>query len=267
MNEIISISNLNKDIKEAAKTLSVNEARYFVDSYYTIQEYRKATGNQVRALGESQEPGEVIKWFFDQHNGLENNIRKVLDIYTNQHPVGVWLKGISGIGPVIAAGLIAHIDITKAPTVGHIWSYAGLNPNQKWEKGQKRPWNARLKTLCWKVGESFVKVSNNPKDIYGHIYAERKAIETANNEAGLFSDQAARILETKKLGKDTEAYKSYVQEKLPPAHIHARAKRYAVKLFLSHLHEFWYEHEFGEKPPLPYPITIMGHAHKIDRPA
>ena len=265
--DIIPVGKLNKDLRQAAETLTPSEARFLVDSYYTIQSHRTATGNQVLAAFDSSEPNETIKYFHKQYWELEKNIQKILDAYTKAHPVGEWLRSIKGIGPVIAAGLLAHIDITKAPTVGHIWSYAGLNPNAKWEKGQKRPWNARLKVLCWKAGESFVKVSNNPTGVYGHVYAERKALEIERNEVGLFADQATLILETKRLGKDTEAYKWYSQGMLPPAHIHARAKRYAVKLFLSHLHEFWYEYEYGEKPPLPYPIAIQGHAHKIDRPS
>jgi hypothetical protein len=53
---------------------------------------------------------------------------------------------------------------------------------------------------------------------------------------------------------------------LPPAQIDNRARRYAVKLFLAHLHHVWYETEFGEAPPKPYPIAIMGHAHYIMPP-
>ena len=48
----------------------------------------------------------------------------------------------------------------------------------------KRPWNADLKLICWKAGESFVKTSNHPSDIYGHIYAERKLWEIQQNENG-----------------------------------------------------------------------------------
>ena len=36
---------------------------------------------------------------------------------------------------------------------------------------------------------------------------------------------------------------------LPPAHIHARARRYVVKLFLFHLHEVMWNVEQGEAPP------------------
>jgi hypothetical protein len=138
-----------------------------------------------------------------------------------------------------------------------------LHTGVKWEKGKKRPFNARLKVLCFKIGESFVKVSGNDKDIYGKIYLQRKEIERQRNEAGQFADQAKVKLETFKIGKDTDAYKAYSSGKLPPAHIHARARRYAVKMFLSHFWEEWYMRYYGKEPPLPYPIAFLGHAHKV----
>ena len=73
-------------------------------------------------------------------------------------------------------------------------------------------------------------------------------------------------MKSKNIGKTTDAYKAYIQGKLPPAHIQQRAERYAVKIFLSHLHEFWYEQHYGEKPPKPFAIEILGHAHQIPRP-
>jgi hypothetical protein len=280
------IIKLTKDLKTAARVLSKQEARYLVDSYYTIQDYRIAVAGQIRSIdmpvfydenhkkrkpteeeiaqytGE-KEPHEVLDWMFDNVELLENQIKNALNAYTDGDVVGTWLKGICGIGPVIAAGLIAHIDIETAPTAGHIWSFAGYNPEAKWEKGKIRPWNAKLKVVCWKAGQSFVKVSNNEKDIYGKLYQQRKALEQANNEAGIFKAQADRILQEKKISKTTDAYKWYIQGKLPPAHIQARAERYAVKIFLSHLHAYWYKHHYGIEPPKPFAIAILGHAHMI----
>jgi len=148
-------------------------------------------------------------------------------------------------------------------TAGHIWRYAGLDPTVEWRAKEKRPWNAALKTLCWKIGESFVKVSNHPESLYGRLYLERKAQETSRNDNLEYRDQAVEKLKKFNIGKNTDAYKYYSIGKLPPGHIHARAKRYAVKIFLSHYHAKAYELEFGEKPPAPYPIAIMGHAHYI----
>jgi len=149
-------------------------------------------------------------------------------------------------------------------TSGAWWRYAGLDPTLVWNKGEKRPWNAKLKTLCWKVGQSFMKFHNHPDCFYGHTYAERKLYEITRNDAG--GNAAAAAAGALRVGKTTEAYKAYVAGKLPPGQIDARARRYAVKLFLSHLHETWYKAHFGKAPPLPYPIAIMGHAHIIPPP-
>jgi hypothetical protein len=161
---------------------------------------------------------------------------------------------------------MAHIDVKRAPTAGSVWSFAGLNPEQVWRKGQKRPWNASLKVLAYKAGESFVKVQNNKNDTYGQIYRKRKDLEVARNEAGEFAEIAAAVLLAKKIGEDTDAYAAYSIGKLPPAHLHARARRYAVKLFLAHFHEVSYFLTFNKLPPLPYPIVHLGHTHMIDVP-
>jgi hypothetical protein len=241
--------------------------RYMVDQYYQMQDVRKASINQLKAI---ERGGETLQPFTEQVHAaveaIERQIQSYLDEVTNTNPVSRWAKSICGVGPVIAAGLLAHIDITKAPTVGHIWRFAGLDPTLTWEKKTKRPWNAELKTLCWKIGECFVKVSARDEDFYGKVYIERKEKEQARNMAGELAGQAKTKLENFKIGKDTEARKYYEGGFLPPAHIHSRAKRYAVKLFLAHYHQVAYWTEYGIDPPKPYVIEHMGHAHMIQVP-
>lgn len=347
MEEPEAIGRLNQDLLNAISTIGVNEARYLVDSYYAIQDYRKASMNQRRALTKSEEPHQAISWVGSQMTTLENQIKRALAAWADQQVPAQWAQSIVGIGPVISAGLLAHIDISKAPTAGHIWRFAGLDPTVKWlgkagaaklmaslgemdlegdeyamtetevteyeailasetkvqltteqmiaisrltgrkfgnllriartDKGAitstsmtaalaKRPWNADLKVLCWKIGESFVKVSNHPQDYYGKVYVERKMAETDRNDQLLFRDQADRILTERRIGKDTDAYKAYSVGKLPPAHIHARAKRYAVKLFLSHYHHVLHEVTYGQAPPKPYIIEHGGHTHFLAPP-
>ncbi len=261
------IQRLTKDIKEASYVLSKDEARFLVDAYYQMQDNRIRSAGQIRSMTESGEPNEVLQWLMLQNITLENQVKRALDAYSGSSHVGQWARSQKGIGPVIAAGLLAHIDINKAPTAGHIWSFAGLDPRTEWKKKEKRPWNAQLKTLCWKIGESFVKISGDEDALYGQLYKKRKESEIAKNEAGDFKDQAKAKLEKHKIGKTTDAYKAYSNGKLPPAHIHARAKRYAVKLFLSHLHHVWYRHEFGKEPPNPFAIEHLGHVHMIEPPS
>lgn len=260
------VARLTRDIRNGAATLGRDEARFLVDSYYAMQKDRIADDNQERALDEAGEPHAVLGWLADQHATLEKQIARALGAYADADPIGVWSQSIPGIGPIIAAGLLAHIDIEKAPTAGHIWRFAGLDPSVKWEKKTKRPWNAKLKVVCWKAGESFVKVSGNDKDIYGGVYRSRKEYEIARNDRGDNADVAARILTEKRFGADTDARKHLQAGRLPPAQLHARAKRYAVKLFLAHWQHVAWETRFGEAPAKPYALTQLQHAHFIAPP-
>ena len=257
------IERLKKDVREAAKRLTVTEVRYLVDLYYQIQEVRKGSGNQITTMTKTAEPVFVLSWTHNTMERIEEEIRKAMDIYTDHESsgMGAWAKAICGIGPVISAGLLASIDITRAPTVGHIWRFAGLDPTCEWKKGEKRPWNASLKVLCWKIGQSFMKVSGNENDVYGKIYLARKAFEITMNDSGARAETAKQTLEKKTYRKTTEAYKAYAAGKLPAGQIDARARRYAVKQFLSDWHGEAYRRHYKTEPPKPYPIAILGHAH------
>lgn len=326
------LKRLSRDLKQAASTLSQDEARYLVDSYYQMQDDRKRADSQVKALDTNDEPHEVLAWLGGNTEMLEKSIRSALGTYAAANPVGQWSQRILGIGPVISAGLLAHIDITKAPTVGHIWRFAGLDPTREWLGTQratevvdqmlekwsitnsrtvdekivsecaallnlnadkllmlattdlrtgeikkltkaslvkalaKRPWSANLKVLCWKIGESFVKVKGNPKSLYGALFTERWIYEQRRNDSGELADQAKAKLDKFKIGKSTDAYKAYAEGRLPKAHIIARAKRWTVKLFLAHWHHVAYETHYNELPPKPYVLTHLNHAHEITVP-
>jgi hypothetical protein len=260
------VAKLSKDLKTASLTLTISEIRYLVDAYYQIQENRKAAGNQYTALAKSGEPNLVIGWLADQNETLEKQIKNALDKWTDHHPVGKWAKSITGVGPVISAGLLAHIDITKAPTDGHIWRFAGLDPTSEWKKGEKRPWNASLKVLCWKIGQSFVKTSNLDSDFYGKLWRQRKEYEEKNSAEGKHAEQAKAKLEKYNIGKTTEAYGHYSAGHLPPAHLQARACRWTVKLFLSHWQQVAYRNHYGVNAPYPYVLDILGHVDKIQVP-
>lgn len=342
----LPIGRLDKDLRAASKALSSEEVRWLVGEYYTMQHNRIRSANQVRSRG--AEPHEMVKYLAEANETLEGHIKTSLDVFTANHPIGQWMRRQVGIGPVIAAGFLAHIDITRAPTAGHIWSYAGLVDGVAWLGGSaaekavaafvkpnetvsvedilsiaaslgcqpqwlarrvvnaatgvpvpfqeatapippetyvanalrgidarkahilqalsKRPWNADLKTLCWKLGESFVKTSGNENSFYGKIYAERKELETAKNAQGDYAGRAELMLSKKNFRKETDAFAAYTSGHLPKAHIHSRAKRYAVKIFLSHLHHVMYVEHYGKEPPRPYVIDMLKHVDYIPVP-
>lgn len=261
----LDLSTLPRDLRSAAATLGTSEVRYLVDTYYQLQEFRKASSNQQSSLVKAEEPHETLAFFSTQFETLEKQIAGAMDLYSANDPMGSWSREHIGIGPIIAAGLSAHIDITRAPTVGHIWRFAGLDPTMKWEKGQKRPYNAKLKVLCWKIGDSFVKLSNHKDCFYGHIYKDRKKYELERDNSGGNAATAAKTLSERNI-KDKEVKKVYESGHLPAGRLDLRSRRYATKLFLSHWHGEAYRLHYNTEPPLPYPIAHLGHAHMIEAP-
>lgn len=303
------IARMSRDIRAAAANLSTDEARFLVSRYYAMQRDRIRSTNQLGATlrraeedpDKEVEPHAVLSWLASQNQTLEQQIQGALDKYSLTSAVGKWSRGVVGIGPVIAAGLLAYIDITKAPTAGHIWRFAGLDPSTVWNKGEKRPWCADLKTLCWKVGESFVKVSGHEKAFYGKLLVTRKAEEIVRNTAGRNAEWIAGMLTRRSYGDDTDAilwYQGFLTQKdaetyyaapaeqriglakklakgrtagsgvpmLSPGHVHARAKRWVVKLFLSHWQQVAYRAHFGENAPKPYALSQLGHVHEVQVP-
>lgn len=329
------VRRMSRDLRRASATMTHREAEYLVRTYYDFQHLRIVSGNRLARASDAGAPHSVIDWMTMQMEDLEAAIKGAMDVYTMEHRIGRWMRSIVGVGPVIAAGLMSMIDIKKAPTVGKIYRYAGLDPTVRWDgrkaaeslvanivgsrreittedvaaaavaanrkpelvmdrmrdledrrKGdddeeEERNWltrgnltkvlaqaphNPDLKTLCWKLGESFVKTSSNNRGFYGHVWAASRARIKADSEAGKYADYAAKTLSERTFGKGTTAFKAYSAGKLPDGQIHARAKRMAVKLFLSHMHHRWHEIEFGCPPPSPYPIAHLGHTDFIEPP-
>jgi hypothetical protein len=256
--DAVPVKRMTRVLVKTAATLRRGDACYLVNAYYAMQRQRESAEAQLRRASDSR-PHEVIAWVIEQDRIVEKQIKRVLDEWSNAIPAARWAKGLIGVGPMIAASLAAHIDISKCRTVGQIWRFAGYDPTLKWARGTKCPWNRHLKRVCWLAGESFVKTSGHENGFYGRLYLARKRVEQEHNEAGQFAGQAREKLERFKIGSDTDARKWYEQGKLPPAQIHARAKRWAVKLFLAHYHHVAWVAATGTEPPKPYVITILGH--------
>lgn len=255
------VESLERAIRMSAKELPPDEAKLLVLLYYQLQEHRIATGNQARSGGNNP----ILLHYHKQLSELEKSLPSLLGKWADSQIIGKWAQTQVGIGPVMAAGLLAHIDVAKFPSVSHLWSFAGQNPEAIWGKGQRRPWNAQLKVLCWKISDSMVKLKNNPNCYYGHIYAHRKEIEVSRNENGMFAEQAAAVLEKRKI-RDPKTRAIYESGHLPPGHLDMRARRYAVKRFLSHYWVVgWEANHPGEKAPDPYVMTVLGHTD-ISRP-
>ena len=256
---------LSRDLKFAARKLDAADARWLVDEYYTIQDARMRSAAQQRHSEDESEPNALISWIAGQMRCYESDLKRALGEFAASYRVGLWMQSIYGIGPVLSAAMLCNLDIRKAPTVGHWWRFAGLDPTSKWEKGQKRPWNAKLKAiLTYRMGECFVKFQNRNECQYGKLFAERKAMLAEQNARGEFKATADAELEAKgKRMLHTQRIQHWREGRLAPAHIHDRARRWVVKLFLSHIHRVMHLDFHGTEPPKPYVLTLPNHVHEV----
>lgn len=258
-------NRFSRDIRTLTVDLDSRSARELVAAYYNLQTNRIAFAAQARQLQNTNSPSELVEYLSFNLGLMEKALKNPLETYARNSVVGSWALSQYGIGPVLSAGLMAHIDITKAPTAGSVWRYAGLDPTQKWEKGKPRPFNAELKVLCWKIGQSFMKFSGKDECFYGQLYKQDKARRVAKNEAGDYAEFAKSILETKSF-KANQTRSKLESGVLSDAQIDAQARRFAVKIFLSHYHAVAYQAHHGEPAPRPYVIAHGDHVHEIAIP-
>lgn len=263
------LEKLTDDLLEAAKVMKEDEVNYLVFLYYTMQKDRIIAKSKMVAAAERGIRSPVLNWSYRNFYRQEKMILTSLDVWTKQHALGRWCQAIWGIGPVLTAALMSMIDMEEATTASKVWAFAGLDPNRdKKVKGKKLPYNAMLKTVAWKIGQSFVKVSGKPDSVYGQLYNRRKAVELEKDARGDYREQALAIAEAWKKSNKTssDSYKKYYsQGHLSQAHIGARAARWATKIFLSHFHSAACILKCNRPAPEPYALVhLNGHHDRLE---
>lgn len=185
---MIELYDVEKQTTELQKSVvalpSKEEARFFVDCFYQIQNMRIRLQNQMRSIiqeKDNNQPETVeekgkkkkktkilsenttfIGYILRSMRTIEDSIKCGLEEFSNSTYIGRWSKEVTGIGPVISTCLMAGIDL-KDNFDGHdtfmkaanIWSYCGLNDNN-------RPWLGRDKIK--KILEDLIKENNGKLD-------------------------------------------------------------------------------------------------------
>lgn len=160
-------------------------------------------------------------------------------------PIWNWVTAIRGLGEgSLAAQLLAQIDdIGKFSTISKLWRFAGLavidGKAEHNVPGEKSHFNKRLRSICWLISEQFIRQQT---PVYVDIYYEEK--------------ERQRKLHPEKI-------KVNGKWKYNDGHLHNRAKRKAVKIFLSHLWLAWRESE-GLPTSKPYAEAVLGHTNIIE---
>lgn len=261
-----TLARIRKDLKANGKLMGRKEVKFLVKCYYEFQKERIISNNRIKAVERNgAEPVACLSFFMSHFEELEKTMITPLKAYVENDEVGQWLIKNKGIGPVIAAGFLSFLDITRAPSASHFISHAGFDPSMSWDTdkgqwkrtitkhnpvtgqrdfigeqllGRKRPFNLELKTLCFKFSKSIVMVGKG--DLYRQIYDERKALEIQRNAAGQFQAQAFALLERINKGKIQDLVQDDDDDEKTPEEKEAEIKSYRAtlakgQLVLAHL--------------------------------
>ena len=201
---------------------------------------------------------------FISYAGLNDQNRPWLGREKSKAIINDCIKKYSSDGKSIDEDVVIHIAAETQ------WSYDYLYENayskKKWNKVAlekacaKIPYNKNLKVHMWKIGKQFEYQKTRESSLYGHLLADRLVQEIQRNDEGLNAELAAKKLSEKNYSKDTDTYKAYIEGKLPPAEINARARRWVQKIFICHLFEEMYRVENNKVPPRYY-IFEHGEGH------
>lgn len=193
----IKVKNVTKTKKLVdlyVKEPTREEARYFADLYYQVQDFRIAVLNQISAIDRGQDQDDKTHKDGKQRKNknlidtpatmafrhhllkqlitIETDIKTALSDYSDRIPMGKYAKQIVGIGPVFATVLCSGLDIPDKDqlpkdrqkyVVGNWISYVGLNDNN-------RPW---------------IKSDEEARSLVN---------ESIEENAGIIDDDAVRIL-------------------------------------------------------------------------
>lgn len=201
----------------------------------TLQKSRIQFSNRASAIVRGSDQAgaatqELVERWQQRFDELETAADKDISALVENMPIVAAMTEVRGVGKLLAAKVVAMIDIERAGTVSALWRYAGYGvkdgERERPVKGEKLHYNLRLKTTCYLVGSSFLR-SNSP---YRAVYDESK---------------------------------EYYQNNRPDwtkAHIHNAAMRKMIKTWLAHLWQVWREMEGLETREL-YAMDRLGHEH------
>jgi len=125
----------NQQEQQPEVSVELMELREAVAFAYDLQKLRIQQGNRAGSQARhapAQLDDEKHKKYLgeasDALKDLEKKSFKELGRLLKKHKIYTdWLKDQKGVGPAMAAIIIANIDIEKAHTVSNIWSYCGLS--------------------------------------------------------------------------------------------------------------------------------------------
>jgi hypothetical protein len=163
----------------------------------------------------------------DDARAIEDTLQKYVRQLVKTVPIyRAWLSSVKGIGPMLAASLIAEIGSPdQFRSVSVLWHYCGIHVKDgrcpAMYLGDKVTWNPKLKKTCYKIADAFWRLGSGNG-----------------------------------LGRQLiEEYKAYYQDQ-DDSRAHWKARHRAVKDFIRCLWAKWREIR-NEPVTKPHPATTI----------
>ena len=278
----------------------MSDIRILVEAYLDVQEDRKRAYNRMLAYNRMKVKTPHGAWTVNEFKQMEEKIKKRLVEAMKDHPVMSWIKGVKGVKEVLASQLVAIIgDVSRFPTISSLWKMCGLHVETRCEKCGKRYFKNdlekeqfiekmvnRLRAMHEKRKEktkfdeeaakkkvlSWICHCKDPKPVNVAPRRRRGELLDWNPKARMICWKIATQL--LKIGKRTNSkwwqlyqqYREYYKKRGDAKndyHVHNRALRRIMKLFVACLWLVWREVEGLPTRP-PYAIEKLQHTHYID---
>ena len=293
---VIQVASTHEHGDSVSPAYETRDLRWIASNFETAQAQRLKTGEQIRASLPSRGVNGVHRGVNDVDALLarlragdaapsivalgetyrrqwneERDLLRVLSDRIARHPAWPWLGRVRGLGPSLAARLLARLDIERAPTPSSFWSYCGL---------------ATVAAQVYRCAECGYELSLPEGRQIRAAHRIPRSSETCAGTLAPAGDGPRRVAqprptrgenapydrEAKKLCyligvsfvRQGEAYKRYYNEQRArleatkpdwiPRRRHLTALRMTEKLFLAHLWLVWRE-ALGLPVTAPYADT------------
>jgi len=295
-----------------------SELRWLADAYEQTQRVRLQTGERIRALqqgrsastgvggppqqeaagqeeavsaevllkqirtGKASGPHPLLGWTYRRHWESEQELCRGMACCLEAHPVWPWLQQVKGVGPTLAAKLLARLDPLRADTPSAFWAYCGLATVPGEEYRCETCGYTVAYPVGWRVSGNHPQLGSTRR-CSGGLERARTAEEgvraaqpkPAKGERAAYDQYAKKVcylIGTSFLKTRSTYAEQYLREKArlererpgwPRARRHLAALRKMEKLFLAHLWLVWRE-ALGLPTTEPYAQQVLELSGYVD---
>ena len=230
-------------------------------------------------------PMKKFVWLFKKLREIEGGIKDALQDWVVAHPLwDAWLSKVRGIGPVVAAGLIAWLASPREFTLKKVvkvdrrkkiveYEEKGEIVVSEFPNAELMKYNKKEKTCLIRL-PSVIECANTVSQLWSYLGLDPRKKKRRGKKAGyhprlkafVLHNLGSAIIKHNEFARELfEKFREQARKKHPDwtnKHVFMHSRRKVVKLFLASLWEVWREMN-GLEVTEPYPIEYLGHKDKI----